>query len=137
DLGGMTVRQSYVGVRSARMRAGEKPRRFSSQPIAVTPGEKISFGGWLRVETLHAKTDLRVRFLDADGREVATMAAPALQGDTHWQEAKIVGTVVPEAAHNAILDCHMGEGRTNLTRFGRGWHDTAWFDDLYVYRGQE
>ncbi|MBI4582222.1 MAG: hypothetical protein HY718_21180, partial [Planctomycetes bacterium] len=85
DIGGLTVRQSYVGVRSLRIRAGEQPRRFSGQPIAVAPGERIAFGGYVRAETRDAKADVRVRFLDADGRDLTTVASPPLQGDTHWE----------------------------------------------------
>jgi hypothetical protein len=136
DLGGMTIRQSYVGVRSLRVRAGEQPRRFSAQPVAVTPGEKIGFGGWVRAETVHATADLRLRFLDVDGREVAVTATPAMRGDTHWQEAQL-SVVVPQGARSAVLDCQMEGGKKDLRRFGRNWHDTAWFDDLYIFRVQE
>lgn len=137
DLGGMTVRQSYVGVRSVRMRAGEQPRRFSARPVAVTPGERISFGGWARTEMVHAKADVRLRFLDADGRQIAVSAAPALQGDTHWQETGAAGVPVTDRARSAVLDRRVQDGRTEPQRFGRNWHDTAWFDDLYIYRAPE
>ena len=134
DLGGMTVRQSYVGVRSLRLRGGEKPRRFSAWPIAVTPGESITFGGWMRVESLHAQANIRVRFLDADGHEISVAATPALHGDTHWQDQRLADVIVPDGARVAILDCCMDNGKTGLSRFGRNWHDTAWFDDLYFFR---
>ncbi|GMU22043.1 MAG: hypothetical protein AMXMBFR13_21310 [Phycisphaerae bacterium] len=134
DLGGMTVRQSYAGVRALRIRAGEQPRRFSSRPMAVAPGEQIAFGGCIRAETLHAEADLRLRFLDRHGREVSTVSTEPIQGDTHWQHVHHNLVEVPPAAVQAILDCHLSGGKTNLTRFGRNWHDTAWFDELYVHR---
>ena len=134
DMGGMTVRQSYAGVRALRIRAGEKPRRFSSEPIPVTAGEKITFGGFLRAETMHAEADLRVRFMDRDGVEVASVTTPALRGDTHWERVQKESVAVPDRAVLAVLDCHMSAGKTNITRFGRNWLDTAWFDDPYLYR---
>lgn len=134
DLGGMTVRQSYVGVRSLRIRAGEKPRRFSSSPIAVTPGESIGFGGFARLESLHAKADLSIRFIDADGKEIVTVSSKPLQGDTHWQEIGQPDVKVPENARAAVLDCTIHESKRDLSRFGRKWQDTAWFDELYLAR---
>jgi hypothetical protein len=130
----MTVRQSYVGVRSLRIRAGEKPRRFSSSPIAVTPGESIGFGGFARLESLHAKADLGVRFIDANGKEIVTVSSKPLQGDTHWQEIGQPDVKVPENARAAGLDCTIHESKRDLSRFGRKWQDTAWFDELYLVR---
>lgn len=135
DLGGMTVRQSFVGVRALRLRAGEKPRRFSAEPIAVEPGERIVFGGQMRVETLHASAEIRLRWLDADGRELSTASASARSGDTHWEPHSQTATA-PTAARLAVLDCLMHETRPSLTRYGRQWQDSAWFDDMFVYRAK-
>jgi hypothetical protein len=134
DLGGLTVRQSFAGVRSLRIRAGEGPRRFSADPVAVTPGERIRFGGWMRTESLGARADIRIRFLDGDGREVSQSASEAMSGDTHWTPVDAGQVPVPQGARQAILDCRIDAARPGQSRFGREWRDTAWFDDLYLYR---
>ncbi len=134
DLGGLTVRQSYAGVRSLRLRAGELPRRFSSEAISVTPGEHLAFGGFLRIEALHAQADIRVRFIDAAGRDVASVPSTSRRGDTHWERVDMPGVVVPAKAGVVVLDCCIQDGKPNQSRFGRDWRDTVWFDDLYVCR---
>ena len=134
DMGGLTVRQSYCGVRALRIRAGDKPRRFSCDPIAVAAGERISFGGYLRVESMHAEAALSVRFVDREGCGVSAVTGTVHRGDTHWELDGQSGVVVPGGATQAILDCGLSAGKSNQSRFGRNWQDTAWFDDLYLYR---
>jgi hypothetical protein len=133
DLGGLTVRQSYAGVRSLRIRAGEQPRRFSSEPVAIKAAGPMHFGGYVRTEMMHAKAQIKLRLIDGDGRECGTFTTTTMTADTHWTQYDAVANV-PDNARMAILDCCVEGGKPNLSRFGRDWRDTAWFDDLYVYR---
>ncbi len=126
DIGGLRVRQSFAGVRSLRIRAGERSRRFSAQPIAVRPGYRITFGGYIRSESLASRADLRVRFLDRDGQELSVQAARPIQGTTHWLLAERETVRVPPRAAVVVLDCHVSVGEAG----------TAWFDDLYLFRSE-
>ncbi len=123
DIGGLTTRHSYVGVRSLRIRAGDKPRRFAARPVAVEPGARIVFGGFLRAENLPEGAELRVRLCNQQGREVATTAADRVRGTTHWEQVESQPVETPAGALTAALECHVPPGDTGV----------AWFDDLYLY----
>ncbi len=127
DIGGLQVRQSYAGVRSLRIRAGKPERRFSSTPFGVAAGGRVAFGGYMRADALEADARVRVRFLDARGRELAANSSPPLSGTTFWQEVSAVSDPAPTGTALAILDCHTDSGQGG----------TAWFDDLYVYHVKE
>lgn len=149
DIGGLQLRQSFAGVRSLRIRAGEHPRRFTARPVPVSPGEIITFGGYIRTESLNGQqgdggrsgdgrrgggdglpgeADWRVVFLDDQGRPIEreTVRTEPVRGTVQWQEVKPVSVAVPEGAASAVLTAHVSPASEG----------TAWFDDAFLYRGQ-
>jgi hypothetical protein len=124
DIGGLTTRHSYAGVRSLRIRAGDRSRRFTAEPVAVEPGTRIAFGGFVRVEQLPAGAMFRVRFFDHAQRELMVVDSAVTSGTTHWAHIESRSVEVPNEAATAALECHVPADQTG----------TAWFDDIYLYK---
>lgn len=129
DIGGLTIRSSYAGVRSLRIRAGDQPRRFAAAPVAVQAGERIAFGGFVRVEQLPSGAQFRLRLLDRHGNDVELLATEPVVGTTHWQQQAAEEAVVPDGAVMAVFECYVP---ATAAKPPEG-HPTAWFDDVYVY----
>jgi hypothetical protein len=123
DLGGLRIRQSYVGVRSLRMRGGDAFHRLSAQPIAVRAGQKLTAGGYMRTDQLSSDASFQIRFLDKFNSHVATVKLPPMRGTKHWQHVRMENIAVPEQAELAVFDCFLEKGE-----------GLAWFDDMYLYR---
>ncbi len=130
DIGGLQVRQSYTGVRSLRLRGADRPRRFSSQAVPVIAGSSVSTGGMVRTETRTAEATIGVRFLDAQGRELADLrhgpvTAPRWQSVTHT-------VTVPAGASLAIVEAHLAPGSHSDVKPDARQAEQAWFDDLFL-----
>jgi hypothetical protein len=123
EIGGLRVRQSFAGVRSLRIQAGEAARRISSTPINVSAGRTYVFGGYVRTEAITAgSAKLVLRFTGADGRTIGTQTSPEVGGTSHWTLVDGEPVRAPATAESAVLDCTVSPGKTGM----------AWFDDMYV-----
>lgn len=124
DIGGLQVRQSYVGVRSLRIRAGDKPRQFVAQPVAVRADQHYTFGGWMRVEKLTAPAKLSVQLIDDEGRLVQEIDGEPISGTSLWQPVKPVTLLTPEKKTLQAKLVFSVQG---------GGIGAAWCDDVFLH----
>lgn len=98
-----------------------------SQPLAVTPGQKVMLSGMLRSRGVtlsarqHRHANLTLTFLSASGAEVSRLETPALEGSSGWKLEELE-TLAPLEAVSVRVACL-------LTMSGE-----VWFDNIHLSR---
>lgn len=97
-----------------------------SQQLAVTPGQVIDFGAWIKGRDLQGDDDDQgasayVQSFDAQGRFLEGSYPQGISGSSGWQPVHASYTVPPHAA-SVTFGVYLRKGTTG----------SAWFDDAYA-----
>jgi len=108
--------------------ANDDPARYrlAAQRIALQPGRKYRFGGWVKTENIagdESGATFCIEWSDKQGKWMGGCYPSGVKGTSDWTQITGIA-LVPEQAGSCTFSCYVRRGMTG----------TAWFDDLEVVR---
>ncbi len=115
---------SHTGKRSLEFVQNGGGISYRSREFPVSPGFDYRLEAWVKAEGLEESTArVRILWLDAFKRELASHATPPVGGTTDWTKVEVLVDSVPRYAAYALIDCVME---------GKDINGYAWFDSIAV-----
>jgi hypothetical protein len=121
NFGGRTISSvNHTGSNSLQITGSTQYDRTVSQIVAVTPGQDLTFGAWVRTQGLKKAITLQLVWLTSTGAVLRADTAGALTGTTSWTHLTRAVTV-PAAAANVWVQVHLPIDSSSAY---------AWVDDI-------